>query len=93
MKLIVDENIPFGREAFENFGEVVLCSGRAIDASVCKNADALIVRSITKVDKALLHGSSVKFVGTTTIGTDHIDQVYLKERNISFSSAAGCDRE
>jgi len=91
MKLIVDENIPFGKEAFENFGEVVLCNGREIDASVCKDADALIVRSITKVDKDLLHSSSVKFVGTTTIGTDHIDQAYLKEQNISFSSAAGCN--
>jgi len=91
LKLIIDENIPFGKEAFENFGEVVLCNGREIDASVCKNADALIVRSITKVNKALLDCSSVKFVGTTTIGTDHIDQAYLKERNISFSSAAGCN--
>ncbi|MEA3419849.1 MAG: 4-phosphoerythronate dehydrogenase, partial [Campylobacterota bacterium] len=91
MKLIVDENIPFGREAFENFGEVELHNGREINASVCKNADALIVRSITKVDGALLDHSSIKFVGTTTIGTDHIDQAYLKRSDIAFSSAAGCN--
>ncbi len=91
MKLIVDENIPFGKEAFENFGKVELCNGREINASICKNADALIVRSITKVNEALLGDSAVKFVGTSTIGTDHIDQAYLKKRNVTFSSAAGCN--
>ncbi len=91
MKIVVDENIPFGREAFENFGEVELCNGREIDASLCKDSDALIVRSITRVNEALLDNSSVKFVGTTTIGTDHIDQAYLKENNIAFSNAAGCN--
>ena len=91
MKIIVDENIPFGREAFENFGEVKLFNGREIDSSNCKNVDALIVRSITKVNEELLNNSKVKFVGTTTIGTDHIDQNYLSKSNIDFSSAAGCN--
>ncbi len=91
MKIIVDENIPFGREAFENFGKVELHNGREINASLCKNADALIVRSITKIDKELLDNSSVKFVGTATIGTDHIDQNYLEKKKIAFSSAAGCN--
>ncbi len=91
MKIIVDENIPFGREAFENFGEVKLFNGREIDSSKCKNVDALIVRSITKVNEELLNNSKVKFVGTTTIGTDHIDQNYLSKSNIDFSSAAGCN--
>jgi erythronate-4-phosphate dehydrogenase len=91
MKIIVDENIPLGKEAFENIGEVELCAGRAIDSSVVKNADALVVRSITKVNKELLENSSIKFVGTATIGTDHIDQNYLAENNIAFASAAGCN--
>ena len=91
MKIIVDENIPFGREAFKNFSEVELCNGREIDASLCKDADALIVRSITKVDETLLNNSSIKFVGTCTIGRDHIDQAYLEKRHIAFSSAAGCN--
>lgn len=91
MKIIVDENIPFGREAFENFGEVELHNGREINPSICKNADALIVRSITKVNEELLKNTSMKFVGTATIGTDHIDQEYLNKSNIAFSSAAGCN--
>ncbi len=91
VKIIVDENIPFGREAFKNFGEVESYNGREIDASLCKDADALIVRSITKVDESLLDHSSIKFVGTTTIGTDHINQTYLKKKHITFSSAVGCN--
>ena len=91
MKIVVDENIPLGKEAFGTIGEVVLCAGRAIDNSVVKNADALVVRSITKVNESLLENTSIKFVGTATIGTDHIDQEYLAEKNIAFSSAAGCN--
>jgi len=91
VKIIVDENIPFGREAFENFGEVELHNGREINSSICKNGDALIVRTTTKVNEELLKNSSVKFVGTSTIGTDHIDQDYLNNSNIAFSSAAGCN--
>ena len=91
MRLIVDENIPFGKEAFENFGDVELHAGREVNAESCRDVDALVVRSITKVNESLLKDSSVKFVGTTTIGTDHIDKEYLKKENISFSSAPGCN--
>ena len=91
MKIIVDENIPLGKEAFENIGEVELHGGRTINNSVVKDADALVVRSITKVNKELLQNSSIKFVGTATIGTDHIDEEYLAESGVAFSSAAGCN--
>jgi len=93
MKIVVDENIPFGKEAFENLGDVELHSGREISNSFLKNsnAEALIVRSITKVNKELLDNTKIKFVGTATIGTDHIDQSYLNEKGIAFSSAAGCN--
>ena len=98
MKILVDENIPFGKEVFavgipseQIFGEVQLLNGREINSSKCKNVDALIVRSITKVNEALLKNSSVKFVGTTTIGTDHIDIEYLTNSGTVFSSAGGCN--
>ena len=55
------------------------------------DADVLIVRSITNVCEELLKNTKVKFVGTATIGTDHIDLDYLKEKKIQFSSAAGCN--
>ena len=77
MKIIADENITFAEEAFSEFGQVDLINGRNITNSILKNADALIVRSITKINKELLKGTNVKFVGTATIGTDHIDIDYL----------------
>jgi len=91
MKIIVDENISFGKEAFKQFGEVVLINGRKISNAHLKDSDALIVRSITNVNKELLSGAKIKFVGTATIGTDHIDADYLGKNNIVFASAAGCN--
>ena len=91
MKIVVDENIPFGFEAFSTLGEVELCAGRKIDNNILQNADALVVRSITKVNEELLKNTNVKFVGTATIGKDHIDEEYLSKNGIAFSSAAGCN--
>ena len=54
-----------------------------------KDADALLVRSITKVGKDLLEGSKVKFVGTATIGFEHINLDYLSANKIGFASAPG----
>lgn len=91
MKIVVDENIAFGSEAFGGLGEITLVHGRSLENKQLKDADALIVRSITKVNEVLLKGSNVKFVGTATIGTDHIDKDYLRENNIEFADAAGCN--
>ncbi|MCD4832062.1 MAG: 4-phosphoerythronate dehydrogenase [Anaerohalosphaeraceae bacterium] len=89
MKVIADENIPFVAECFSSVADVTTVSGRKITSEILKDADGLLVRSITKVGAELLDGSAVKFVGTATIGTDHIDQDYLAENNIGFASAPG----
>lgn len=91
MKLIADENIPFAKELFSSLAEVVLTPGREINAGDLHQADFLIVRSVTKVNKALLDQSNVQFIGTCTIGTDHIDTQLLVDRNITFASAPGCN--
>ncbi len=89
MKIIADENIPFVREAFKNIGNVITLSGRKITNDVVNDAEILLVRSITPVDKNLLKKSPIKFVATATIGMDHLDIEYLKSKNISFRNAAG----
>lgn len=89
MKIIADENIPFVKECFGSIGDVMTVSGRAVDAGMVKDADVLLVRSITKVNAEMLEGSSVKFVATATIGTDHIDKQYLADNNIGFAYAPG----
>lgn len=89
MKIVADENIPYVKEAFSSFGEVVTLAGRRIGAGAVRGAEVLLVRSITEANASLLDGSGVKFVGTATIGTDHIDQEYLRSRGIVFASAPG----
>ncbi len=91
LKSIVDENIAFADKAFNQFGSVSLVPGREITNSILKNADVLIVRSITNVNEELLINTSVKFVGTATIGTDHIDLDYLSKNKITYADAKGCN--
>jgi erythronate-4-phosphate dehydrogenase len=89
MKIVADANIPFVRECFSSVGEVEVLSGRDITAPKVAQADALLVRSITPVNEELLRGSAVRFVGTATIGFDHIDLDYLERNHIGFASAPG----
>ncbi len=91
MKIIADQKIPFVDEAFGPFGEISKYDSRAIDAGAVRDADALLVRSETKVTGKLLSGSKVRFVGTATIGTDHVDTDYLRTHEITFASAPGCN--
>ena len=93
MKLIVDENIALAKEAFSGFGELKLMNGRSITNNEVRNSDVLIVRSITEVNRELLKESRVQFVGTATIGTDHIDLDYLKNKKIAFADAKGCNAD
>ncbi|MHC4637417.1 MAG: 4-phosphoerythronate dehydrogenase PdxB [Planctomycetota bacterium] len=89
MKIIADMNIPFVSECFSSIGDVSTVAGREMTAEVVRDADILLVRSVTKVDCDLLKGSKVRFVGTATIGFDHIDNDYLREHKIGFASAPG----
>lgn len=95
MNIFYDENMPFAKEFFSDFsgsGELTPFSGRDLTAEQVNNADVLLVRSITKVNESLLNQNTrLKFVGTATIGFDHIDQNYLKSRNVEFTSAPGCN--
>lgn len=89
MKIFVDEAIFAAERLFAELGEVHLFQGRALSPSQLHSADALIVRSVTRVDDSLLAASRVRFVGTATSGTDHIDTACLARRNIHFADAAG----
>jgi erythronate-4-phosphate dehydrogenase len=92
-KILIDENIPFAREAFSGFGKVKLAGGREITNSMLRDIDLLIVRSITKVNESLLKNTGVKFVGTATIGLDHIDTEYLTYKKIGFANSPGCNAD
>jgi erythronate-4-phosphate dehydrogenase len=83
--------MPYAQEAFGTLGETVVLPERSITAADVKDADILAIRSTTKVDRALLEGSRVKFVGTATIGTDHMDLNYLDEAKIEWCHSPGCN--
>lgn len=89
MKIVADVNIPYVQECFSSVGDVEVMGGRDMTPAAVADADVLLVRSITGVDECLLSGSAVKFVGTATIGVDHVDLDYLHARNIGFASAPG----
>ena len=91
MQFVVDEEIPLGREAFSHLGSVTLLPGRAMTREALREAHALIVRSVTKVDATLLADTTVQFVGTATTGVEHIDREYLAARDIGFAAAPGCN--
>lgn len=91
MHIVADENIPLVREAFARYGTVETCPGRGLSRDRLLTADALLVRSVTKVDAALLEGTPVRFIATATIGEDHIDKAWLAAKGIGFSSAPGCN--
>ncbi len=91
MKIIIDSNIPFIKGVFEPYCEVVYLSGKDFSKESIKDADALIIRTRTKCNCQLLEGTSVKFIATATIGTDHIDQDYCARSGIAVANAAGCN--
>src|SRR5674476_401484 len=91
MKIIADDKIPFLKGALEPFAEVVYVPGKLINNKMLKDSDALLIRTRTKCSEDLLKGTGVKFIGTATIGFDHIDIQYCNRHNIIWTNAPGCN--
>jgi erythronate-4-phosphate dehydrogenase len=93
MKIIIDDKIPYIREAFEQVAEVIYLPGSKTTPEIVKNADAIITRTRTICNEKLLKDSSVKFIATATIGYDHIDTEYCESAGIEWTNAPGCNAE
>lgn len=91
MKVVIDRAIPYIEGIIERYAEVSYLPSEEITAASVHNADALIIRTRTKCNKTLLENSSVRFIATATIGTDHIDIDYCKNQGIEIYSAQGCN--
>lgn len=91
MKIIIDDKIPYIRGAFENVAEVIYLPGSKTTSEIVKNADAIVTRTRTICNKALLDDSKVKFIATATIGYDHIDTDYCDTKGIRWTNAPGCN--
>lgn len=91
LRIVADENMPLTEVLFGDLGEVRRVGGRTLTRSDLTVADVLLVRSVTRVDRELLEGTPVRFVGSATIGTDHVDLDWLKHQGITFAAAPGCN--
>lgn len=91
MKIVCAASVLYAREAFARLGDVLILPDRDIRREHLRNADALIVRSKTRVGPDLLEGTEVGFVGTATAGADHFDIPWLNQAGIAWSAAAGCN--
>jgi erythronate-4-phosphate dehydrogenase len=93
MKIVADDHIPFLRGALEPYARVVYLPGAAIGPSDLKDADALITRTRTQCDRAMLEGSRVKLITSATAGYDHIDARACAELGIEWTNAPGCNAD
>jgi erythronate-4-phosphate dehydrogenase len=93
MLILADENIPCVQEVFGCLGQVVTMPGRAMTQQAAREADVLLVRSVTRVGRELLEGTRIRFVATATIGFDHVDRDYLATREIGFAAAPGSNAQ
>jgi erythronate-4-phosphate dehydrogenase len=93
MKILIDENMPYAQSLFSELGEVITKPGRNLTADDLIDIDALMIRSVTKVNESLLaKANKLKFVGTATAGKDHVDEALLQNRGIFFTAAPGCNK-
>lgn len=92
MKIIADQNIPYLKDALQEIcSDVIYLPGKEFTNSVVKEADVIIIRTRTNCNEELLRNSKVKFIGSATIGFDHIDTKYCKKNNIFWTNAPGCN--
>ena len=91
MRVLIDSAIPFLRGVLEPFADVAYLRGEEFTAEAVRGADALIIRTRTRCNRALLEGSKVQFIATATIGFDHIDIDYCRAHHIAISTSAGCN--
>lgn len=90
-RIVADENIEVTPELVSISEHLLTLPGRTINSNHLKDADVLLVRSVTPVTASLLAESPVAFVGTATAGVEHIDSEYLARRGIKFAAAPGAN--
>ena len=91
MLIVADSKIPFLKGVFEPYADVRYLNPGEFTPETVRDADALIIRTRTKCDAALLEHSRVSVIATATIGMDHIDTRWCTRRGIVWENAAGCN--
>ena len=93
MKILYDRNMELGKQLFSKLGTAKAIEGRSLTPKALSDADLLFIRSTCRVNDDLLEGSSVRFIGSGVVGTDHIDFEAARRRGIQVATAPGCNAE
>ena len=91
IRIIADDKIPFLKGVLDQYADVTYLPGNLIGKEQLKDADALLIRTRTKCTEDLLKDTKVSFIGTATIGFDHIDTRFCERHQIKWSNAPGCN--
>ena len=91
IKIVADDKIPFLKGVLEPYADIIYLPGDLITKESALNSDALIIRTRTSCNAALLEDTAVKFIATATIGYDHIDAEYCKLKDIKWVNVPGCN--
>lgn len=91
IKIVIEKNVPYLDNVWPEGVTVVRKAAADITPELMRDVDALITRTRTRCDASLLKDSACRFIGTATIGTDHIDLPYCKSRGIKVVNAPGCN--
>ena len=91
MKIVCATSVLYGEHVFKTLGDVTMMPDEEISSAILKDADAVVIRSKTKVTPELLDGTTICFVGTATAGVDHMDVDCLEDRGIAWTTSGGCN--
>ena len=78
--IVADNKIPHLKGILEPYARIDYLSPERINAQTVQDADILLIRTRTKCNRELLDRSRCRYIATATIGYDHIDTLYCKEK-------------
>ena len=89
--ILIDKDIPFIQGILEPFANVEYLVAADFMPEKVRKADALVIRTRTKCNEALLGQSNVKLIVSATIGFDHIDVDFCERNGIEWHNTPGCN--
>jgi len=93
VKVLIDRNIPYLQGILEQYCQVQYIDQQEFTPETVRDADALLIRTRTRCNEALLRGSKVQFIATATIGFDQIDTNYCEQNGITWTNSPGCNAQ
>lgn len=91
MKIVADNRIPLLADLIPQGIELQCVASEELTQPLLQSADALICRSVTKINKDLVYNTPLRMVASTTSGFDHMAVDELNQLGIKWAYAPGCN--